>query len=482
MKKTLALCLLIVLCVFTYIRTDSIEQDPYLITDYSRLKPIKVERVIAGHEEEQLVRLINEARSNNKTVSIAGQRHSQGGHTYYKDGIVVDMTSYNKILEIDPIRKQIRVQAGATWEDVQKAVNPYHLAVKTMQSQNIFTIGGSISINAHGRDIRNESLIKSVLSFRLLNADGEVITVSRTENAELLPLALGGYGLFGIILDVTLQLTEDEVYVMETDPIEVEEYIDYFQTRVLADPAMRMHIARISVAPDSSFLTEMYAVNYRHDPSADLNQYNRLQTRESNVIPVKIAFGLNRTFDWAKSWFWRMQANINENQKGKRISRNNAMRTHSEFMNYSQPGKNDLLQEYFIPIDEFAGFIADMKKVLGEEKLNLLNITVRYVNRDEEAVLSYAHEDMFALVCLFHSPLSDEAQAELGRGISRLIDEVLEHRGTYYLPYAPYPTMEQFHKSYPRYQEFIEAKHKYDPTGVYRNEFFRKYGGMDEWT
>lgn len=34
-------------------------------------------------------------------ISIAGQRHSQGGHTYYEDGIVVDMASYNAIVSIE---------------------------------------------------------------------------------------------------------------------------------------------------------------------------------------------------------------------------------------------------------------------------------------------------------------------------------------------------------------------------------------------
>lgn len=120
------LLLLVILCVYEYIRTDTPDQNPYLITDYSRLHPVKVDRVVKGKEEEQLVRLLQEAKEKHLTVSIAGQRHSQGGHTYYKDGIVIDMTDYNQVLSVDPDQRQIRVQAGATWEQVQKAVNPYH--------------------------------------------------------------------------------------------------------------------------------------------------------------------------------------------------------------------------------------------------------------------------------------------------------------------------------------------------------------------
>jgi decaprenylphospho-beta-D-ribofuranose 2-oxidase len=476
MKKGIALLLLIALCAISYIRTDSVEQDPYLITDYSRLRPVKVERVAAGMEEEQLAGLVQEAQEQNKTISIAGQRHSQGGHTYYEDGIVVDMTTYNRILSIEPEARLIRVQAGATWADVQEAINPYGLAVKTMQSQNIFTIGGSISINAHGRDIRNGSLIKSVESFRLLTANAEIVNVSRTENAELFPLVLGGFGLFGIILDVTLSLTEDEVYQIETNTMNAEQYVRVLDEQILSDPAIRMHIARISVA-EEGFMDAMYTVNYRAMPELALAEHNRLKTKEAWVIPAKLMFQLNRVSEWGKNQFWYLQSLQNKQLDGQIISRNNAMRSGSQFMEYAQPGSNDLLQEYFIPKDQFVPFLKKMGQVLREEELNLLNITVRYVNEDEEAVLSYAQEDMLALVCLFHTPLTDSAQDRMRSGIRKLLDEVIAHRGTYYLPYVSYPSVEQFRQVYPRYEEFFQAKDRFDPEGRFWNYFAEEYGG-----
>ncbi|WP_145138196.1 FAD-binding oxidoreductase [Paenibacillus sp. Y412MC10] len=475
-KRGAVLLLLVILCVYEYIRTDTPDQNPYLITDYSRLHPVKVDRVVKGKEEEQLVRLLQEAKEKHLTVSIAGQRHSQGGHTYYKDGIVIDMTDYNRVLSVDPDQRQIRVQAGATWEQVQKAVNPYHLSVKTMQSQNIFTVGGSISVNAHGRDIRSGSLIGSVDSFRLLTADGQIRSVSREENPELFRLTLGGYGLFGIILDVTLNLTEDEVYRMENEAIKVEDYSRYFQENVLGDPDVRMHIARISVAPDR-FLTDMYAINYTADPALPLEDYDKLRTREQGVIPSKIMFSLNRSSDWGKNAFWSLQKLYFTKQQNKAISRNNAMRSESEFMEYGQPGANDLLQEYFIPVNQFADFVHGMKDIVRDHKLNLLNITVRYVQEDREAVLSYAQKDMFALVCLFHVPLSEQGQAQVREGIRDLIDEVEYEGGTYYLPYAAYPTVEQFRRAYPEYDDFFRKKDEYDPQHLFMNYFYEQYKG-----
>lgn len=476
MKKGVVLVLLAVLCLFEYVRTASPDQDPYLITDYSKLHPVKVERVVKGKEERQLVELVQEAARKGLKISIAGQRHSQGGHTYYKDAIVIDMTSYNRILEFDAEAKKIRVQSGATWADIQNEINPYGLAVKTMQSQNIFTVGGSISINAHGRDIRNGSMIGTVDSFRLLTADGSIIHVSREENSDLFTSAIGGYGLFGIITDVTLTLTEDETYRMSTNEVAVDQYSSYFQREVLANPDVRMHIARLSIAPDS-FLTDMYTIDYTIDKPATHADHNDLKSGETFVGVKKLLFQLNRSSDWGKNKYWSIQQAVVPLQQNKRISRNNAMGSESEFMEYRQPGKNDVLQEYFIPVSEFADFVGSIKSVLKEERMNLLNITVRYVNEDREALLSYAKDDMFALVCLFNVPLAKQEQWKFKQGIQRLIDEVIRHRGTYYLPYAPYPSLEQFRLAYPEQETFFRRKDTYDPQRLFMNYFYEQYKG-----
>jgi decaprenylphospho-beta-D-ribofuranose 2-oxidase len=476
MKKWIALLLLAVLCLVNYFQNEMPDQDPYLITDYSRLHPVKVTGVVKGREEEQLRSILQEAREKHLTVSIAGQRHSQGGHTYYKDSIVVDMTSYNRVLAFEPQQKMIRIQAGATWKDVQDYVNPYGLAVKTMQSQNIFTIGGSLSVNAHGRDIRNGSLIKSVESLRLLIADGRILNVSRTENADLFGQVIGGYGLFGIILDATLSLTDNEMYKLGYDNMDVGLYSRYFAEHVKANPDIHLHIARISVAPEN-FLTEMYAINYVLDRSAPLKGRDQLKAREEGVLLSKLMFNLNRTFGWGKNELWNLQKPYFAKQQGKSITRNNVMRSESEFMEYRQAGSNDVLQEYFIPVQEFAGFVDDMRAVLQAENLNLLNITVRYVNHDEEATLSYATDDMFALVCLFNVPLAKEGQEKVRSGIQAVLDRVIGRHGTYYLPYIAYPRLDQFRTAYPKHAEFFRKKEQYDPNHLFINYFYVDYKG-----
>ncbi|WP_456274991.1 FAD-binding oxidoreductase [Bacillus sp. AK031] len=454
-------------------KKEPVEAD--MVSDIGGLMPTKIEQVKKGEEELQIVKTVNDAVEENLKVSIAGKMHSQGGHTYYPGSVVLDMTSFNKVLDLDVDKKTIRVQSGATWNDIQEAANPHGLSVKVMQSQNIFTIGGSLSVNVHGRDIRHGALIETVNSFRLLKHDGEIINVSRIENEEYFPLVIGGYGLLGVILDVELQLTNDELYEMKTTKLPYDQYSEFFQQEVKGNPEVKMHLARISTAPDT-FLEDMYVTDYVSAGQQKLmNEYKELKGEEGTFIS-KFMLGISRKFDWGKDVFWEMQKTYFAGKDGDLVTRNNAMRSESEFMEYEGASDTDILQEYFIPVNKFTAYIDDLREVLDKEELNLINITIRYVDENEDAVLSYSKEDMFALVLLINQEKSKEGIADTERIIRKMVDVTLEHRGSYYLPYYSYPSKEQMRKAYPKTNTFFESKRKLDPQEVFMNQFYEVYG------
>ncbi|MBE4908378.1 FAD-binding oxidoreductase [Bacillus luteolus] len=469
----LFICIITYLSFFFLSTINNKEIDNNLVvSDVSGLMPVKVKKIVQKTKTEELVEIIEEAKEKDLKISIAGTRHSMGGHTYYKDAIVLDMTNYNQILDFNPIEKTITVQSGATWNDIQNYINPQGLAVKVMQSQNIFTIGGSLSANAHGRDIRYGSLIDTVKSFRLLTAEGKIINVSRKENSELFALVIGGYGLFGVILDVELELTDDELYEMNTVSMDYKEYAAYFTKDVKGDPSVRMHLARISTAPEN-FLTDMYVTNYVLSKE-ELKEHTQLKKDRFTWL-TKFTLGLSRQYDWGKDWFWTLQQSYFHNTNGSLISRNNVMRSESKFLEYENSNDTDVLQEYFVPIDLFPRYIDELRTVLSNEDLNLINITIRYVSKDEDAVLSYAKDNMFALVLLINQGFSESDQQKTKEIVQKMIDVTLSHNGSYYLPYMPYPTKEQMLRSYPRAEEFFQRKLIYDPEERFMNFFYERY-------
>ncbi|OUZ09581.1 FAD-binding oxidoreductase [Bacillus pumilus] len=447
------------------------KQDIEAFTDVSHLMPVKIKKVVQGKEIDTLKEVLKEAKAKNLPISIAGKQHSMGGHTYYENGIVLDMTEFRQILAFDEKKKTIRAQSGVTWDDIQTYVNPYGLAVKVMQSQNIFTIGGSLSANAHGRDIRYGSLIDTVRSFRLLKADGEIVTVKPGD--DLFTAVIGGYGLFGVILDVELSLTKDELYKMETTSLDYDEYTDYFQKHVKQNKEVRMHLARISTAK-TNFLKEMYVTNYSLTSQQEIESYQELK-EDQLVMPLKFMLGLSRRFDMGKDLLWHLQKKYFQSQNDQLITRNNVMRSDSAFLEYENESDTDVLQEYFVPVDRFCAYIDDMRSYLQQEELNLMNITIRYVQKNEKADLSYAKEDMFALVLLVNYGFEKEEKAEAERIIRQMTDITLRHHGSYYLPYMPYQTKAQMERAYPKTDVFFQKKKQADPDGRFINYFYERY-------
>ncbi|MGX7596809.1 FAD-binding protein [Planococcus plakortidis] len=443
--------------------------------DQSRLLPVKMKAIKATDSTDEIRQVVLDAKSQGDPIAIAGMQHSQGGHTVYPDGILLDMKPYNKILRFDARKKTITIQSGATWRDIQDYINPYGLALKVSQSQNIFTVGGSLSVNAHGLDIRHGSLIDTVESLRLLNENGEILTLSPEQNPELFQAVVGGYGLFGVILDVTLKLTDDEMYEIHSEQLQYDEYSDYFNESVRADEKTKMHLARISLSPDS-FLTDMYVINYQEMNQEGLPMEPQKLKQETLIAVPKFFLGLARLNEQGKRVFWNTQKTYSVSIDGKLISRNNVMRSDSEFMEYSHPENTEVLQEYFVPVENFEAYIDDLRKTLiDEDQFNLLNITIRYVEKNEKAVLSYAKEDMFSLVLLINQGTDTQSIEDTGRVVRNMIDVTLDHGGSYYLPYFGYPTKEQMAEAYPRTGDFFDLKKEYDPNGRFVNIFYEEY-------
>ncbi len=237
--------------------------DPLVRADVARLEPARVERVDDARDIEQLRAVLRDARARGLKVSISGSRHSQGGHTYRPGGVVLNMRTFNRIRAIDTAGPRITVESGATWDEVQRAIAPRGLAIKVMQSSNIFTVGGTLSANAHGRDVDVMQVVDVVERFRLLLADGRVLEVSRTENPELFSLVIGGYGMYGVILDVTLRVTRDEVYEQRSESVDYREFPAWFARRVKGDSDVVLMLARPSIDPHPDrFLREVVAVTW----------------------------------------------------------------------------------------------------------------------------------------------------------------------------------------------------------------------------
>jgi decaprenylphospho-beta-D-ribofuranose 2-oxidase len=202
-------------------------------TDFARIEKAIIAKEIHVRNTQEIQKTIKETSWKVKKISIAGKRYSGWGHTFTEDALVIDMWGFNKILDYDPSSKKITVQSGITWWEIQKYINKDSLSIKVMQSSNIFSVWWSISSNVHGRDPRYGTIADTVDSFRLINAQWELLDVSYENNPELFWSVIGGFWLFWVITDVTLSLQDNESLIAKTYGLNGENYTSYLKENII---------------------------------------------------------------------------------------------------------------------------------------------------------------------------------------------------------------------------------------------------------
>lgn len=472
--------------IFCFLIVAGCDDFAAVINDFSNLNQTTVNRILYPKNYKQIKQILLKAKQKNLKVSMAGKRHSQGGHAFYNNAVVIDIRRLNKIVNLDLDKKIIRVQTGVTWQQIQEYINPHGLAVKVMQYTNIFTIGGALSVNANGMDPRYGSLIETVKSFKIMLHDGKILTCSREKNSELFKLAIGGLGLFGFILQAEIELTDNCIYQKNTKLMDIKEYPEHISKFVgnkdmcitPASGTSCFHYAQVLVNPLSA----------RPAPQKVFNKiivfdFNKTNTKNKRAFKLKKnsstifynSFNLNlvresKTIKQVNNVFKVIQGKLDFN-----ISRNNLMRPPIDFLYRKSPKDTDLLQEYFVPVNKFNEFINFFEKLIKQESINIIELALRYIRKNNEAFMSYANTDVIGVVFLFNQKISADHIDKTNNWSQKLIKKAINCGGTYYLPIPLYASESLIKLAYPKITEFLAKKLEYDPEEIFINSFYQKY-------
>ena len=224
------------------VRLSTRSDSTIAVNEVTALYPVNMSKVLTPHTVEEISRAVAASPG---PISIGGGRYSMGGQTATPDGLQLDLREFKGIVQLDTAARTVTVHSGSRWRDVQHAIDPAGLSVKIMQTYNTFTVGGALSVNAHGRYIGQGPLIRSVRAITLVLADGSVVRASATEHPELFFGAIGGYGALGVIADVTLDLAPD-VHVKRLDrTMPLADYLKYFRHDIQPDSNVIFHNADI---------------------------------------------------------------------------------------------------------------------------------------------------------------------------------------------------------------------------------------------
>ncbi|MFC3532242.1 FAD-binding protein [Vogesella facilis] len=438
-----------------------------IVNDVTQLNPVPVFAISAPTSVAEVQDAL--ARTDGP-VSVGGGHFSMGGQTASPGSLHLDMRQLNRVLGFDPQARTIRVQAGIRWCDIQAFIDPHELSVMIMQTYANFTVGGSLSVNAHGRYMGVGPIVLSVRQIALVLPDGRLEQASPSQQPALFYAAIGGYGAIGIIVEVELQLTNNVRVQRSSRKMSLANYGPWFGPQVREERGVVFHNA------------DLYAPHYQKLRAVSWTETKHPVTVTQRLHSHRRLYPLHKYLLWAMS-----ETPLGRERRehlldpllylGKPVHWRNyeAGYDAAELEPLSRLQRTYVLQEYFIPVGQLEQFVPKMAEILQRHRANVLNISIRHAAADPGTLLAWARGETFAFVLYYKQRTRRNACNRVAIWTRELIEAVLSAGGTYYLPYQLHATPEQFHRAYPGALSLFALKRQLDPHYRLRNALWDKY-------
>ena len=198
------------------------------------------------------------AREQELTVAIRSGGHNAAGLGTVENGLVIDLAPMNGV-HVDPERRTARVEGGCTWGDVDHATHAFGLAVPSgiISTTGVggLTLGGGFGHLSRSYGLTCDNLI----SAEVVTADGNVVTASADDNADLYWALRGGGGNFGVV--TSFEFTLHPVDTVLGGPIfypidQSEEVLRFYREFIAEVPENMSAFFGFHIAPPAPFVPE----------------------------------------------------------------------------------------------------------------------------------------------------------------------------------------------------------------------------------
>jgi FAD/FMN-containing dehydrogenase len=453
-----------------------------LVNDvHSGLNATRVADIIAPRNVAGICAAIAHAAEHDLPVAICGARHAMGGQQFGQAALLLDMRHMKRVLAFDEVNGLIEVEGGMQWPAL---IDYLHAApqgtarrwsIRQKQTgADALTLGGCLSANVHGRGLRMAPFIADVEAFRLIDAQGNLHACSRQRNPLLFNLAIGGYGLFGVIASVTLRLSARTKMRRDVSVIGLDDLPGAFRQRIDAgyvygdfqfaiDPAGSDFLQRGVL---SCYLPVREATPIQAHGKALTEQDWRgllelAHTHKSDAFAQYAAHYLST--DGQVDWSDRLQQTIYPDGYHRAIDRT-----------LGHCG-SEMIGELYVPHERLCDFMREAAADFRRHGVDLIYGTIRLIEADRESFLPWARENYACVIFNLHTAHTAHG-IEAGReAFRRLIDLAMARGGSYYLTYAAAASLGQLLACHPNFAKFLEWKRRLDPQQRFQSNWYRHY-------
>ena len=409
-----------------------------------------------------------------------------GGQQFGAGTILLDARPLNKMLSFDLDAGLLEVEAGIEWPQLiqhylreQEDRSPHWGIAQKQTGADRLSIGGALAANVHGRGLSLRPIVGDIDSFVLVDAEGNMRTCSRTENKELFRLAIGGYGLFGIIYSVKLRLVRRQKLERVVEVIQLEDLMARVEQR-LADGFLYGDFQFSIDEKSEDFLHQGIFPCYRPvDPATPMPADPKTLSEEDWARLLYLAHTDRAEAFWQYTDYYLSTSG--------QVYWSDTHQLSAYLDNYHRSldrrlGKGgratEVITEIYVPRHKLTDFMGEVQDDFRKNQVQVIYGTIRLIEKDEESFLAWAKQRYACVIFNLHTIHTDAGIRHSAEAFRRLIDMAIRRDGSYFLTYHKYATREQVERCYPQFSAFLRWKRTYDPDERFQSDWYRHYRDM----
>jgi FAD/FMN-containing dehydrogenase len=453
---------------------------------HSELNETAVDEIVAVETQEDVQRAVTRAAADGKPVAIAGGRHAMGGQQFCAGGILLDTRGFDQVLDFDAERGIVEVAAGIQWPELiaqlaaLQADTPRRWGIAQKQTgADRLSLGGALAANVHGRGLTLKPIVSDVESFVLVGPDGEAVTCSRDENAELFRLAIGGYGLFGCITSIRLRLIPRRTLERVVEVRRLDELMPLLEGRIR--DGFQYGDFQFAIDPEGDdFLTRGVFSCYRPvEGDREPPEGQKALSHDDWQRLLYLAHtDKQRAFDLYAEHYLATSGQLYYSDAHQFADYTDGYHHDLDVRLGAPAPATEMITEIYVPRERLVDFMEAVASDFRANETEVIYGTIRLVEPDEETFLAWARERWACIIFNLHTAHTPDALGRTADAFRLLIDRGIERGGSYYLTYHRWASREQIETCYPQFADFLRKKREHDPDERFQSEWYRHYREM----
>jgi FAD/FMN-containing dehydrogenase len=381
--------------------------------------------VVEATSEDEVQQAVARAIETGRTVRTVGTAHSFT--PIVEADVLLDTSAMRGLVDIDASRLTVTAGPKTTIGDFGDPLWEHGLALANQGDIDTQGIAGAIATATHGSGLRQPNFSAALAGARIVDGMGNIVVVSDDENPDVLPALQTSTGLLGIMTEVTLKVVPAYDLRARVDIMTYDQVMERFES----DLEEYRHFGLFWMPTDAS------AVLYNlHDAGADdcvVKRYREVEvgTRIDDLLPEE------------------------------RIDR-----SYRIYPMFYDPNFHEV--EYFLPIEQAREIMDRMRALMLEWlPLSVYPLEIRVVAADEAWISPNYQRDNLVV------SISGEPGTDYWPYLRACDDLFAEYGGRPHWGKIHFMTAERIAGLFPRYQDFLEMRRRFDPKGTFLNPHLR---------